>query len=92
MVYDYTSFETRISLFKCKNEEYRDKYKDADLHYETAKILYQKVDISESERDFCKTLNHAILYGAGEETLLKRLVGLSDAEYKLYLVKSFYLH
>jgi len=89
LVYDYTSFETRISLFKCKNEEYRDKYKDADLHYETAKILYQKVDISESERDFCKTLNHAILYGAGEETLLKRLVGLSDPEYKLYLVKSF---
>jgi len=89
LVYDYTSFETRISLFKCKNEEYRDKYKDADLHYETAKILYQKVDISESERDFCKILNHAILYGAGEETLLKRLVGLSDPEYKLYLVKSF---
>jgi hypothetical protein len=89
LVYDYTSFETRISLFKCKNEEYRNKYKDADLHYETAKILYQKFDITDQERDFSKTLNHAILYGAGEETLLKRMANFSEPEYKLYLVKSF---
>jgi hypothetical protein len=89
LVYDYTSFETRISLFKCKNTEYRDKYKDADLHYESAKILYQKNDISDQERDFCKTLNHAILYGAGEETLLKRMSEIPEPEYKLYLVKSF---
>lgn len=89
LVYDYTSFETRISLFKSKDTEYRDKYKDADLHYETAKILYQKDDIDENERDFCKTLNHAILYGAGEDTLLKRMSNLSDPEYKLYLVREF---
>lgn len=89
LVYDYTSFETRISLFKCTDSDYREKYKDADLHYESAKILYQKNDISEQERDFCKTLNHAILYGAGEETLLKRMSIFSEPEYKLYLVKSF---
>jgi hypothetical protein len=89
LVYDYTSFETRISLFKCDNEEYRDKYKDADLHYESAKIVYQKSEITENERDFCKTLNHAILYGAGEETLLKRMSNISEPEYKLYLVKNF---
>ena len=89
LVYDYTSFETRISLFKCSDTEYKEKYKDSDLHYETAKILYQKEDVSEDERDFCKTLNHAILYGAGEETLLKRMSGFSDPEYKLYTIKSF---
>jgi hypothetical protein len=89
LVYDYTSFETRISLFKCADVEYKEKYKDSDLHYETAKILYQKHDISEEERNFCKTLNHAILYGAGEETLLKKLSGFSEPEHKLYIIKSF---
>ena len=89
LVYDYTSFETRISLFKCDDDDYKERYKNSDLHYETAKILYQKQDISDEERDFCKTLNHAILYGAGEDTLLKRMSGLSDSEYKLYLIKEF---
>lgn len=89
LVYDYTSFETRISLFKCADVEYIEKYKDCDLHYETAKILHQKQIITEEERDFCKILNHAILYGAGEETLLKKLSVFSEPEYKLYLIKQF---
>jgi hypothetical protein len=89
LVYDYTSFETRISLFKCDDTTYKEKYKDSDLHYETARILYQKEVVSEDERDFCKTLNHAILYGAGEDTLLKRLSGFSEPEYRLYLIKEF---
>ena len=59
------------------------------MHYETAKIVYQRENITEEERDFCKVLNHAILYGAGEETLLKKMVNVLEPEYKLYLIKSF---
>lgn len=89
LVYDYTSFETRISLFKCDDKEYLEKYRDADLHYESSKILFESEDISEEQRDFCKVINHSMLYGAGEDTLLAKLSRFSEPEYKLYLLKSF---
>jgi hypothetical protein len=89
LVYDYTSFETRISLYYCDNQDYIKKYADSDLHYETAVILYGKKDISEEERDLAKIFNHSLLYGAGEETLLNKLSIFKDPENKLYQVKQF---
>jgi hypothetical protein len=89
LVYDYTSFETRISLYMCDDKEYLNKYSDADLHHETAMILYDRKDVSEEERDFAKILNHSLLYGAGEETLLGKLSIFKDPGNKLYQVKQF---
>lgn len=89
LVYDYTSFETRISLYMCDDQKYLQKYADADLHQETAVILYDRSNVTEEERDFAKILNHSLLYGAGEETLLNKLSIFSDPENKLYKVKQF---
>ena len=89
LVYDYTSFETRISLYMVDDKEYLNKYADSDLHQETAFILYEKNDITEEERDFAKIFNHSLLYGAGEDTLLTKLSIFKDPGNKLYKVRQF---
>ena len=89
LVFDYTSFETRISLFKCGDESYINKYANSDLHYETAVILYERSDVSEEERDFAKIFNHSLIYGAGENTLLLKLSIFEDPDKKMYQIKQF---
>ena len=89
LVYDYTSFETRISLYKCNDLDYIEKYAYSDLHQETAMILYGRSFIQDEERDFAKVFNHSLLYGAGEETLLTKLSIFSDPGNKLYQVRKF---
>ncbi len=89
LVYDYTSFETRISLYMCDDKNYLQKYANADLHQETALILYDKNNISDEERDFAKIFNHSLLYGAGEETLISKLSIFKDPGNKLYKIKQF---
>ena len=42
-----------------------------DLHRRTAKLMFQKEDISDDERYLAKTINFAIGYGCGAETLAK---------------------
>lgn len=89
LVYDYTSFETRISLLMCDDKRYIEKYANADLHRETAVILFERSNITDEERNFSKILNHSLLYGASEETLLKKLSNFKDPDNKLYQIKQF---
>jgi len=44
-----------------------------DPHYETAKGLYGKEDISDEERQVGKTLNFSIIYGGGTPTIMRQL-------------------
>lgn len=34
-----------------------------DLHYETAKVLFEKETISKAERSMAKTVNFGVMYG-----------------------------
>jgi len=88
LVFDYVSFETKISLYLSEDKEYIEEYYNEDLHYETAIVLFDTPDITREQRDFAKILNHSLLYGAGEDTLLNKLaIHFSNPEEQLYKVR-----
>jgi len=88
LVFDYVSFETKISLYLSEDKEYIEEYYNEDLHYETAIVLFDTPDITREQRDFAKILNHSLLYGAGEDTLLNKLATyFSNPEEQLYKVR-----
>ena len=90
LVFDYISFETKISLYLSKDKEFIEEYHNEDLHYETAMMLYDTVDVTFEQRDFAKILNHSLLYGAGEDTLLNKLSSeFKNPEEQLYKVRKF---
>ena len=88
LVLDYVSFETKISLYLCEDKEYIEEYYNEDLHHETAAMLYDSEEVTFEQREFSKIFNHSLLYGAGEETLLKKLSSeFSNPEEQLYKVR-----
>jgi len=89
LVFDYVSFETKISLYLSEDKEYIEEYYNEDLHYETAIVLFDTPDIAGEQRNFAKILNHSLLYGAGEDTLLTKLAFyFNNPEEQLYKVRT----
>lgn len=89
VVFDYVSFETRISLYCSNNQQFIELYYDKDLHHELAKFIYQKDDVEFEQRERAKILSHSLIYGAGEERLINVLNGEKDVLKKLELSKKF---
>ena len=88
LVFDYVSFETKIALYLSEDKEFIEEYYNEDLHYETAIVLFDTPDITKEQRDFSKIFNHSLLYGAGEDTLLKKLsTYFNNPEEQLYKIK-----
>lgn len=88
LVLDYVSFETKIALYLTDDEKYIQENCNEDLHYKTAKELYPNEDITLEKRMFSKIINHALLYGASEDTLLTKLAEhFSNPEQQLYKIK-----
>lgn len=87
--FDFTSFEIRIAIYLCGDEEFIEEYYDKDIHAETAIIIFETPDFTNEQRAIAKDVNHAILYGAGEATILKRLEGLPYPHEKMFRVKQF---
>lgn len=74
LVFDYKSFETRLSMYLSRDEEFIIGNMNSDLHYNTAKaMLGGKVEVTPFHRKIAKDINHAILYGGGD-TLIKSLI------------------
>ena len=78
MVFDYISFETKLALFLSQDEDFIKKFKDKDLHEETAKVIFKKKTINKEERSIGKSINHTLIYGGGEEVLKKILKEVPD--------------
>lgn len=74
VVFDFVSFETKLSVLLSKDEVFIENVKEKDLHLETSKIIFKKDNISHEERKVGKTINHSIIYGAGDERLRKILI------------------
>jgi DNA polymerase I-like protein with 3'-5' exonuclease and polymerase domains len=89
VVFDYVSFETKISLYLTRDEDFINQYKDKDIHEETAKVIYQKDVLTEHERSLGKKINHTLLYGGGDELLNNILTDISDKENALIRIKEF---
>lgn len=87
--YDYTSFEARIALYLCEDDEFIQHYYDKDLHSETARIIFETQDFTAEERDVAKLVNHSILYGASERTVLEKLSGIEQPIETMLRVKEF---
>lgn len=88
-VFDYTSFEARIGLYFCENEEFIENNKEKDIHYETARIIFGRNAITKDERDFSKTINHSILYGAAKNTIIQKISHLDNPEEIYYNIRQF---
>ncbi len=90
VVFDYISFESKIAMYLSEDPEFIKNYYDKDLHFESACIMFEKPDISSDERNYSKLINHAIIFGAGEELLINRLSERFDDPYnQLAKVKNF---
>ena len=87
--FDYNSFETRLSMFLTKDKEFIAKFSDKDLHEETAKIMFDKNIIDDSERKFAKDVNHAIIFGAGKDTVIKIMDNLPEKQEIYKEIKKF---
>jgi len=87
--FDYTSFEARIALYICENEDFIQNYYDKDLHFETARIIFDEFDVNNEQRDIAKLANMAIMYGASEATALKILELFPEPVEKLIKIKQF---
>lgn len=82
--FDYSSFETILSMHLTKNKSFIEEYLEKDIHEETAKIIFNKDVVSKDERDFAKKTNHSIVYGAGKNTIIESLKNFSNPE-EVYL-------
>ena len=89
VTFDYTSFETRISLYLCDDEFFIEKYRKKDMHLETARLIYNRENVTIEERDNAKIINHSILYGASKETIAKRLGNVNDIDEAIGKVRNF---
>ena len=89
LVCDYQSFETWISIYLTKNDDFINYFKGKDIHMEVAKRVYQKESISSDERTFAKILNHAMLYGASYNRLVGMISekGIPEPKERLYFVE-----
>ena len=64
---DYSGEELRVAANLSKDEKWINEFLhgSGDLHTVTAKIVYNKSEVSKDERKHAKTLNFHILYGGG---------------------------
>ncbi len=89
-VCDYVSFESKIALYLSEDENFIKKYWNRDLHLETASIIYGPYESIQAEhRKLAKDVNHAMMFGAGEESLLSKLEFLKNPSEALYNIRSF---
>ena len=90
-VFDYKSFETRLSMYLSRNEEFILKNMNSDLHMNTAKEIFEVENPTNEERVLAKRMNHTMLYGGGDKLLKDMLseAGVEDEERSLKNVKEF---
>tara|TARA_B100000900_G_C20592390_1_gene722103 strand:- start:400 stop:2031 length:1632 start_codon:yes stop_codon:yes gene_type:complete len=77
VVFDYKSFETRLSMYLSRDESFITTNMNSDLHYNTAKAMFGDIEITKIHRKVAKDVNHAILYGGGDK-LVKSIISKID--------------
>lgn len=89
LVCDYVSFESKIALYISEDTDFIDKFWDKDLHLETASIIYGPLNIQPDQRKIGKDVNHAIMFGGGDDLILSKLSLLPNAKELLYEIRLF---
>lgn len=90
VVADYSQIEIRILACLSGDKKMIETLKaKKDLHLETAKVLFEKEDISKTERSMAKTVNFGVMYGITPFGLSKMLTGKTPAECGVYIDRFF---
>lgn len=89
VVFDYTSFEARIALYFSGDEKFINEFHNKDIHMHTASIIFGNVPITRENRDFAKSINNHILYGASKNTVIQKISYLNNPEEVYYNIKQF---
>jgi len=84
---DYSQIELRILTHLSQEPLLLEAYqKGEDVHKVTAKILFEKEEITPQERNLGKTINFGVIYGMGAQKLVKE-AHLSLAKSKEFIEK-----
>jgi len=89
VVFDYTSFEARIALYFSGDENFIREFHNKDIHMHTAGIIFGNAVITRENREFAKTINHQILYGASKNSVMQKISYLSNPEEVYYRIGLF---
>ncbi|NEP46101.1 MAG: DNA polymerase I, partial [Okeania sp. SIO2H7] len=82
---DYSQIELRILAHLSQEPVLIEAYQNnQDVHTVTAKLLFEKAEITSDERRVGKTINFGVIYGMGAQKLA-RSVGISVKESKQFL-------
>ena len=74
VVADESQLEIRILAHFCKDTALMKAiFSGEDIHLATAKIIYDKDDVTKQERTFAKTMNFGIIYGLGIPAIAEAL-------------------
>ena len=77
--FDYSGIEYRLMASLAKDAIAISAIKSGDPHIDTARLIFNKKEISKEERDIGKTFNYGLIYGAGAYRL-SILTGLHRQE------------
>lgn len=86
---DYSQIDLRVLAFESKDKRLIQAFEnDEDIHEATAKLIFEKSDISKEERRFAKTINFGIVYGM-ESYGLSQTLKIDQKEAKEFIDKYF---
>jgi len=87
--FDFLSFEPRLAMFLTQDEKFISNNKDKDLHKESAKLIFNKIDVNPVERSIGKSVNNTLLYGGGRELVKSKMTNVENSEEALKLVEQY---
>ena len=82
---DYSQIELRILAHLSQEPVLIQAYQqNEDIHTVTAKLVFEKEDISSDERRFAKTINFGVIYGMGAQKFARE-TGINPVDAKLFI-------
>ncbi|WP_256529806.1 DNA polymerase I, partial [Limnofasciculus baicalensis] len=82
---DYSQIELRILAHLSQEPVLVETYqKNEDIHTVTARLLFEKSEITPDERRLGKTINFGVIYGMGAQRFARE-AGVSSAEGKIFI-------
>lgn len=84
---DYSQIELRILAHLSQDPTLITAYQqNQDIHTVTARLVFEKTEITPDERRFAKTINFGVIYGMGAQKF-SRETGIKVAEAKKFIAK-----
>ncbi|NUJ97513.1 hypothetical protein HGA92_01845 [Candidatus Gracilibacteria bacterium] len=89
LAFDYSQVEVRILALMSGDENLISAFQNGiDIHYNTAKFIFGKENISVYERKIAKTVNFGVIYGISPFGL-SEMLGISRSDAKNYIDKFY---